>query len=326
MAGVLDRARAGILRRTLRSPFLRSIYRDREKRTRFLFLGSLLLNLILVIQLPEWLFYGAPLALGIPHLLASREFSGKLLSEPLKPNPIRVLFVLAVILTYLGFPGSRTIPVLLTGTLLGIGWGWKSGIRLSRLIPVLFLFWCGFAIFPLPAVLGVAIAHNFLAFWFWLRSAKTARGKQSATLALALTLLSVLWVWLLPESDASSIGTLLFGAILPSPPEALVRTFLLTQSLHYFIWLKAIPDAVAPSETPGGYALTLRRLFRNSGQVIPWLTLACAGILLSVFFHSGAEGFRTLYVTLAAYHGIFEIAAFLAILSIRAPEGVARST
>lgn len=325
MVAVLDRARAGILRRTLRSPFLRPIYRDRERRTRLLFFGSLLLNLILVCRFPEWLFYGAPLVLGIPHLLASREFSGRLLPVSLSLTPIRGLFVLAAILAYLGFPGSRTIPFLLTGTLLGIGWGRGSRIHLSRLIPLLSLFWCGFILSPLSAVLAVAIAHNFLAFWFWLKSAKTLQGKRSAALALISTILTIFLISLLPDSPMGLIGTLLFGATLHSPPEALVRTFLLTQSLHYFIWLKAIPDAVASSETPGGYALTLRSILRNSGKVIPSLSLAGAGILALVFFFWDAETFRTLYVTLAAYHGIFEIAAFLAILSVRAPAEAPRT-
>ena len=80
------------------------------------------------------------------------------------------------------------------------------------------------------------------------------------------------------------------------------------QSMHYFVWLKAIPDQHHTSEAPTSFRQSLRLLQVDFGRKS---VLVGAGLILLslaawafVLFPQA----RALYFALAAYHGYLELA------------------
>jgi len=162
--------------------------------------------------------------------------------------------------------------------------------------------------FPRETSLVLLLGHNFIAFVYWYRSAKGADAKNTVLRCLALT--TAVLFFPLATDALKECSEILLGSS-GTIECALMYAFLLTQGLHYFIWLKAIPDFKSTSATPGGFRFSVNRLKLRLGNQSVGLMLVTM-IALTVWALSfGLEEFRLIYVALASYHGLYEIAALV---------------
>jgi hypothetical protein len=304
---LLDSWRAGILRRTLRFGLARRVFLDRSMRTPLWFTVSVVLNLFLVWRFPAFSFYVVPLVLGVPHLLASFRYGW---SEP-KAWGLYAGITLALALAIRS--GANQAWAFLAMVLTWFGMS-RRGLRV-RLVPaalILSVIGFGYGIDPYRTALVLAILHNFVAFWFWFRSTQNQEERWGLTYSLGLTTVAVWVVPFLPVvGPLGEISWSLAGLEADFTGVAFVRIFLLTQSLHYFIWLKAIPDQHAPSRVPLSFRAGLREDQQWFGRFVHvGAILLVAGFLVWAY-GVDRELARQAYVQLAAYHGFAEL-AFLA--------------
>ena len=88
----------------------------------------------------------------------------------------------------------------------------------------------------------------------------------------------------------------------------LLFVFSVTQALHYFVWLRAIPDAHAAHNIPRSFRFTWRALKRNVGT--PMLALWVVATLgLFVLAAADLERAKEAYLAFALAHAIAEIFA-----------------
>ena len=161
---------------------------------------------------------------------------------------------------------------------------------------------------PIRTLGALVLIHNFVAFPYWIGAAKPGAERRVAWAALSLTgvLTAVILMggfdglhrWFDPSLNLGSaqLATQDIGRlILPgsSDPRTALRAcsaFALGQSLHYFVWLKAIPDQYHYHPVPTSFRQSLRLLEKDFGRA--WVVFFC---LLSG-------------VALASFHGYLEIA------------------
>jgi hypothetical protein len=302
LSSSLDFIRARTLRWTLRLPFTRELFVRRELRTPFWFLISLGINLFLVFRFPQIPFYWGPLLLGVPHLLASFRYGVR--SKDGFPLYLFCSLLMAVSL----WAGGAQWMVLFPMILLLVGMNREGrGLRTLPAMAIVIVLAGGFFIDGYRTALILAILHNFVAFAFWFRETRSRPERLGVFLALFGTIVAAL---LIPVSTGSGeIGDIAFLLTGLSPEPEVVRftrIFLLTQSLHYFIWLKALPDQVAPSKVPRSFRGGVRDDRLWFGRSVHAVVLLVAGGLLALAFHSGLEPARRFYVQLAAFHGFAE--------------------
>jgi len=307
VAAALDSWRAGILKRTLRFGVARRIFLDRALRTPLWFSVSLTLNVVLVWLFPAFSFYVVPLILGVPHLLASFRYGW---GEPrawMLYAGITLAFGLALALGAnpawaLGAMGLTLFGMRAQGA--GLRWMLAGG-----LLGVLAF---GFRLDAYKTALALAILHNFVGFFFWFRSVRNGAERGGAWLALGLTVMACAAMPLLPETGPlGEISWNLAGLEADRFGVTFVRIFLLTQSLHYFIWLKAIPDQHAHTQIPMSFRAGSREDRRWFGS---WVHVAVLILVIGFLLWAGGvnrEEARRAYVQLAGYHGFAEL-AFLA--------------
>ena len=206
-----------------------------------------------------------------------------------------------------------------------------QGLFLSTFI--LILTWH----FPLELAGLIMLAHHFVGFFFWINFSKEKRSERRVAitctflfcilhLLIFLGVFDPLYTLFSPsgeiawaELEYSQIGSL----ILPRATHYTTwfhatTAYAFGQTLHYFIWLKAIPDQHHYHSTPTTFRQSLKLLredFPTSTLIIGALA-SCALFLIWMIWNYPLA--RTLYFILASYHGFMELAA-LSLLSRRSP-------
>ena len=352
LATRVDRLRGRILAVTLRVKLFDRIFRSRTKRLAVIFSISLLVALTLSLNFPLWMLLIVPLVLGVPHLVSSTIFVPRLTvtaEEALATGmAMRTGAFFVAVAAILLWTEDAALPVLerlpngieLTAALMTGGWlAWVSGagfLRAAAVAAMLSLLLA--ASFAAPAeTLGILVlAHNFVGFVYWILRAPTAEDRRVAVACLALLTLATaailggafdaivarrtqdIFAGALSQAD---IGQ----AIFPNTERAIlwgraVSAFAFGQSLHYFVWLRAIPEQELPHGHPIGFSKSLRFIERDAG---PLVLYGAAYVLAGLFVYALLSGWpeaRLLYLTAAAFHGYFEIAG-LALVRRALPAG-----
>jgi hypothetical protein len=306
-AAALDSWRAGILRRTLRFGPARRIFLDRSIRTPLWFTLSLILNVFLVWRFPALSFYAVPLILGVPHLLASFRYGWR------ESGAWGIYVGITLAFAWAVRSGASQSWAFMTVVLTLFSMNGR-GMRVRAVPAGILLVALAFGFYrdPYLSALALSILHNFVAFLFWFRSARNTHERWGVAYALLLTFLAVSAVPFLPVIESlGEISWNLAGLEADFFGVAFVRIFLLTQSLHYFIWLKAIPDQHAPTEIPVSFRSGFREDRQWFGRSIHVGVLVLVAGLLIWAYGADRELARRAYVQLAAYHGFAEL-AFLA--------------
>ncbi len=339
----LDRARALTLGYTLRSRLLRSIYVRPELRLGAQFALAAWVSFLVSAWIPLLPLIAGPLVYGLPHLAASFRFGLPHLAASFRfglPNAARRLApaLLAVCLititarVFVHYAGVDLGGILLLPELLGMlaifgllalsagASRTEALFSIGVFVPVLLLLGAR----PMEAALFMLFAHNAVAFvhWWLCRGDRAHRALVSGTAAVfalgSLALASGVhesWItpWYYVSADLSVFthGPELLGAMNSDPQwiARLVSAFAFGQTLHYFVWLKAIPEAQSKTRTS---AMSFRGFFARLGgspsyRAVGLVMLSFAALPLACLAFRFAE-VRVLYFAIASFHGYFEVA------------------
>jgi len=321
-----DLFRVYLLRFSLKPALLRQLYSHTHWRLSAGMIFQTLIFLPLALIKPALLLAIGPLIFGYPHLVASYRY--------IQVKSIRLFILMTSIaiilhLSRTGFAHFEQLPfgvwqiVVATLTLI------ISRVISKRVIVIEIctcIFFCiGLVrlawMEPLIYVGGTLILHNWIAFIYWIMASKEKRRRTTAILSSLLFLLIHILVltggldsWI-PIKDGQIFfesGSKITGWYLASwTTDALVwYRFLVIYtfglSMHYFVWLKAIPESLNKFEHPSCFRLSLKNLRRDLGKktLIFFILLSISGITLWIFsLPLGAS----IYFEMAILHGSLEL-------------------
>ncbi|MDA8793955.1 hypothetical protein N9N67_11965, partial [Bacteriovoracaceae bacterium] len=173
-------------------------------------------------------------------------------------------------------------------------------------IPVLSLFMVKYS---LTFSFIILILHNFIAFIFWKKSANNPAESQVVTNSFLICLAGCLSLFSPIDFLNLNVVNELFGSAQFSYKSNLFLVFLLTQSIHYFIWLIGIPGFQNQPKVP----VTIRKTYDDIQKKVGkkefyfFTLLSIIFVLFSMYF--GFEHGRQFYIMIASYHAFIEIAS-----------------
>lgn len=303
----LDSFRAFFLRVTLRLQFLRQLYKRSHDRLAAGMLISTLFYLPIAVLRPELLLAFGPLVLGYPHLISSFRFTSK--GKRFHLFFFATLIAIALHLFHTDYPFGVWQMIVATAVFILL--------HPKKIIPAILI--CAVSVKaawmePIMYVGGMLIAHNFVSFTYWIRSAATKQRRTTAILSTILfTLIHVIVLMGLLDSWISiSHGENKTSWLLSSwTTDAIVGHRMLVLyafglSIHYFVWLRAIPESLSKFEHPHSVRLILINLKENLGKNTRMMTLVLSASLMILWAISMPLGAQ-IYFELALLHGALEI-------------------
>ena len=354
---LIDRARVSVLRWTLAFPILRTAFYDRAVRNFLLFILAVILYLPLSLYLPLWLLAVGPIVWGLPHVISSLRLQHRMISRSDSGKSSSSIKTTAAWLggLWLTLAAIRILsdvfgksmhwdifhPGLLEGifsaaTLLGLSYilafDWvKIAFSFAAILALNALIW----FHPYAAIGILIIAHNFIAFLYWIEAAPVRRERGYAILAAVIFALIHVAVWfkafdglinLMPSADSLPWSGLdinsLGHSITPwsTDPNLWYRSVVLYsfgQALHYFVWLKAIPDIHAPSRVPTSFHTSWVLLTRDIGKKVAIVAIVICAVPITVGLLHHFTGALQIYFAVASYHGYMELAGLGALFGHR---------
>lgn len=269
---------------------------------------SMAFYLPLAVLRPELLLAFGPLIFGYPHLIASYRFTPELKSYGLflgmtalavglhvskfgAPLPFGVWQIVVATLTLMIVRRGSWWAILVCAVLVKLAW----------MEPLMFV---GFSL----------LLHNWVAFFYWIKVSKTRARRHSAVLATLLFL--VIHVLVLSGRLDGHVhfadnteNTAWMLASWSSDPIVWYRFLVLYAfglSIHYFVWLRAIPESRKNTEHPSSFRLMAQDLQASLGKRALLFTLCvCAGGIILWLFSMplGAQ----VYFEIAILHGSLEL-------------------
>lgn len=312
---------------------LRRLYVDRRSRllTSFLMTGSV--SLLLSAAFPLWVLAVGPVLFGLPHLIASfryssgTEFRKPFVSTALILSTIVCLIRLAQMKHWVGYGSTNAIELTALALLFfSMVWFFKAranGWSVSAvLLPLFILSWA----YPFATIGALILVHNFTAFLYWHRAARTVSDRKVVAVSLAIfTLANVaifggifdrLFFHFSSAGESSLLGMKVWeigSLVLPGTIhyEWLARAtmaYAFGQSLHYFIWLRAIPEQSLKNGTPTSFRQSLFYLRLDLGPRLAKISILLIIALSAVWALNEFSWARIVYLSIAAFHGYAEFA------------------
>jgi hypothetical protein len=311
----LDFCRVSLLRLTLKPKFLRTLYSQTHTRLAVGMLLTTVCILPIAVLRPELLLAFGPMIFGYPHLISSYRFTPELKSYGL------FLLMTALAVTLHVFKIGAPLPfgvwqiVVATLTLMIFRKGqWWAILVCAILVK---LAWME----PLMFVGGSLLLHNWVAFFYWIKVSRTRARRSTALLAtlfflfihvLVLTGSFDAWIpltegqvhfagnnqstaWMLASWSADAVVWYRFLVL-----------YVFGLSIHYFVWLRAIPESRKQGEHPSSFRLIAQDLQTSLGKKALIFTLfLCVGgmILWLLSMPMGAQ----VYFEIAILHGSLEL-------------------
>lgn len=313
MLAVLDRLRRQWL--ALGGPLLAPLHRDQALRIALLTAAGVVSSFALTLLAPLVLFTLSPLLLGVPHLVSDVRY---LVVQPALHRMPRLAFSitlpllslwlwpmpsvgLASALTAVLLSGVRTwraglVALLVSSAMvLSYRFGWASSLAITHLHNVVAI---GMAFLVFAPTLRAGLLPTVL---YGLGSTALLSGVVDRVL-LREAALAMRWVdlqeviWLYAPDGVSAAFAF-----------RVVAWFVFSQSVHYVIWLRAIPDAARDRPGMRGFASSLRALHTEMGSAFLVVAALVWGVLLLLCFRS-FEFARRVYLNVAAFHAYLEFA------------------
>ena len=338
----LDEARQAALAAATKSRTLTRIIARKGTRVPFIATLQILALFAVTAVRPLWLFVLGPILLGIPHLASDARYL--LIRQRVARE---IIFVsIAATLVFTGIQALELFhaaPAHWTGLEIATATAWIGAAivagareRKNRALLFALLPLAAFGAFATwhAAMTRVVFAHlhNVVGVTAWVLLFR--KNKKTAILpALAI----VIGVGLLLSGatfalsanafrafgfDLSTIGRGLAPGASPSVAAGAALSFVFLQSVHYAAWLVWIPQDNLPGQGTFTFRMTARSLRADFGVV------ALAMIALAMIALSGTAAFdphravRT-YMSLATFHGYFEIAILAYFTARGARESIA---
>jgi hypothetical protein len=326
----LDRARALLFKNALEVRVLRDVLLTKRRRIPALLVLQASFALALSVLAPTLLLIAGPLLLGVPHLLSDVRY---LVLRPSLSNAVRRALLggcgalIALRIAHqLGFVQALGIePLLGAGFVLAATLAARRGAARGRVLLALgAVLGLGVAawLWPRTAQLALAHGHNLVALGLWAFGFARRRGAARAISAAligvaALLLLTPVSWWGFQHGLVQAFGLHSFAAATTLAPFAtsaplalgVVSSFAFLQSMHYAVWLHAVPQEETRGEASLSFRMTLRALRGDLGKLGAALGLGLAVLLPLSALASSATASKDFYLSLSAFHAYLELAA-----------------
>lgn len=324
LLGPFDAARARVLRLAGRPG--RALLRSPSRRAVLYAALSFSLAAWLAVAFPFATFALAPLALGVPHLLADLRY---LVLRPRLHRRTALVVATAPALAAAAFAASPALGLsaVLSAAVVTKGPLGRKAVAVAAALALLAVA----VAWPMETAAVFVHAHNVVAAVFVL--ALFARRPLLESLPfLALTLfvlalaLGAFDAALLTAAARAPRAVVDEAYLTAAPTESglvalrLVALFVLLQGVHYAAWLRMIPETARERVGVRGFASSLRALRRDCGPALLLLTAALTAGLVAYAVASSVGAARVTYLRLAAFHGPLELAVLaVAFVGGRAP-------
>jgi hypothetical protein len=341
MLAKLDLLRAKILKLSLKPSFLRSLFLSRAQRILVLFLLALSFYLVASSLFPLWVLLLGPILWGVPHIISSLRYSSLSFEKSKRQKLLRFqFFIWALVFIYRlsvdifhQQPLFWQQPLLLESFALLISFFYQLWLYRTFNFKFLisFLLFTAFILatwfYPLQTALVALIGHNYIPLYAWHQSCQTREDSQvfwAATSIYLLTSVAVfygfldpIYHWLSPVGHlgflnwdySDVINGFVVGEFDYTFWFHIVVLYAFSQSLHYFMWMKAIPENYQQQQHPPSFQWSYKKLSTDFGfSSFYFLLSICAVAFLSWFFLEFQTA-RLVYFSLASYHGFMEISA-----------------
>jgi hypothetical protein len=319
----------------------RKIFISRALRLLFFTSLALALNFFLSLAIPVWMLALGPLVFGATHLFSSLRFVPKAISDDQSKQSLAsrlmIVFVLAA-------GGIRFLQTHFSATtLFGLNDGWEmvalfaSFVCLSVIFglrkKLLFFSTIQFALiavcswyFPLVTAAVLMIGHNFVPFFYWMKMSKSTSERNVAIFSLfifSLIHLLILSGWTDGFAHRWSVADPHFGPLLdpfmiakqvfPTSSDFLLlgralSVFAFGQAVHYFLWIKVIPEESLRQEVPQTFTQLKKTLVQDLGLSLSIMASVLAIGFIGAMFFMQVGLLRELYITGVAAHGYAELA------------------
>ncbi len=325
-----DRARQHMLKKSLQNLWLRKIYLSYEMRMIVGLLMTTLIALPTAILRPDLLLALGPLIFGYPHLIASFRYLSIREKSKIKLRP-KLFFLFSVLTIFVIFFYKTRFSfefvsfafwpqvMALLALIFVYAAGYHKG-QIGFIFGTFLALGCVLCAWHKPLLFTGAflIAHNFIAFLHWCVSAKIQRRRQIAmagTLCFVLLHGFVLWGGLDPWLNTDILKTYKVdhtGWLLASwskEPIIWYRWLVLYTyglSIHYFVWLRAIPESELKSNYPLSFRMSLKEWRQDLGSTWLKLSVIMALVGLSIWLLDAKLG-QHLYFQIALLHGSLEL-------------------
>ena len=350
VADYLDFFRARVLRLIFLAPALKEIFKCRATRLFTLFLLSFTVSAFFSLSFPLWLLVIGPIFYGPAHLVSSLRYFFRFTLSCQREQRLQaytfyaVAFVILIkfaslflqdSLNFSEWQGSNYLELLATSALFVLFV--KGGMPIANIargmVFLIILILCSL-FWPLQTIGALILIHNFVGFLYW--GLKAKRNERlvvffSFFMALGFTVLilsgkldsiheSFKLQVSLPFASLyiDQIGKMIFSSSsTPLQWFHLTVAYAFGQSLHYFVWLKAIPDQLHRNQVPSSFRQSLALLYEDFGTrktslIILYILLATVSWM--VFAYPLA---RSIYFVFAAFHGYLEILGLLLVFSFQ---------
>jgi len=323
VARELDRVRSPLVGAVLRrSAVLRGVAADPRAR---LALGAVLAVVVALatsMATPALWFLWAPLALGVPHVLADVRY---LMLAPYRRIALRrrdgLLAVGLLAFAVIEAPQLGAAVVIGAIVMTPAADARRRSAVLAAAIALAYVAWSS----PVIASYAVMHAHNVVALAVLLALASHRRVAWVLT-AAALAITAVVLLGGLDAVLPMRALDELAGYVLPDAAlegwstaacARVALTFVFLQGVHYAVWLRLIPAIARPHHGMRGFGASVRALERDCTVPIIAIVAAAAFALpaMAILGASDPATLRALYVRLAGGHAYLELAVLARWLS-----------
>lgn len=315
----LDSCRVSLLRLTLKPKILRALYSQTHTRLAAGLLVTIACTLPLAFLRPELLLAFGPMIFGYPHLIASYRITPELkcFALFLVMTALAIALHLAQIGPPLPFGVWQIVVATLTLMIVRRGQWMSVGLALVVCAVMVKLAWLE----PLMFVGGSLLLHNWVAFFYWIKVSRNSLRRKVAVLSTVLffvihylVLNGSLDAWIpMIDGQVQFMGNVENTAWMLASwsTDAVVWyrylvLYVFGLSVHYFVWLRAIPESRKVSEHPSSFRLIAEDLKLSLGKKVLLFTsiLSVGGMILwLISMPLGAK----VYFEIAILHGSLEL-------------------
>lgn len=322
----LDRARRSLLVTVLRFGAPRALFSSKDLRLAALITVHATIALALTVLLPVPLYVLAPVVLGVPHVASDLRY---LVFRRTQRRDVRAGVVAACTAMSVAVWSGAPIQVPSVELLLGMvavaaaliagarssGRAWQAALPLSVLMAAGSVAWRHSTL----TLLILLHAHNVIAVvaWLWLfrrgvRRVLAPLAVVSFAVALLVSGLFVsvtlrVGIWRAFGTNLLSIADWLAPGVPGVWGVGLASSFIFLQSVHYFVWLVAVPMDDRPRSGATSVRRALRDFAADMGRSGVTITLLAGAVVLAC---GAAKPLvtRNVYLSLAGFHVWLELA------------------
>lgn len=340
MISNLDLLRSKFLKQTLQISALDSIFHSRPLRLFVLASLALVFYFLISLYFPLWVLLIGPVLWGVPHLISSLRYNTLLASDLTQKKKF---FYFQSLIWFLVFTYRLCVDVFQISLFLSEHYllfeslaliiSFSAQVWLFKRLTLMSLLYFGLFsglvaathFYPVMVGLALLIGHNYIPLWTWFQSCQNQKDLRVfyivsfVYLLFSSLILSGVQNWFYRwASPQASIGFLNwnfmnivepFGAREEHAPFwfRIVSLYAFSQAIHYFMWLKAIPENYQRQQFPPSFRWSLHKLSSDFGStsLLLLLILVLAGAGYWFFFEYQMA--RVIYFSLASYHGFMEI-------------------